>query len=1187
MKKIYILIVMLTQLFLVESSYAQYCGNAASNLAITPTTTNQVSPIYTSGRRAFRFAATAGCTYYFETCGLATQDTYLRLYSTGTGGTVLATGDDNCGTQSAITWTCVTSGTYSILLTRYLCNNLSASNTQLRYRITSCGGTPYNPCTTIPTIAGCGTSASATMTGTGAGWSVTSCGWATPGQERLFQFTAPTTGTYTLNVSAITGGYVDFFWKPASGGCNATGWNCIDDIFGTGVYSAITPMTFTAGTTYYILLDPEGTGTYNTTFNLVCPAPAVANDLVCNATAISCGQTLNGTTVGANNAGTGENLTCGTGQTMPGVWYVVPGNGQIMTASLCGTVWDSKISVFNGTNCAALTCVGGNDDAGPACATASASFSWTSVVGQNYYILVHGFSTNQAFSLALTCTAPPPADPTGINSSNASICSGAGTNVTLTAAGAVGTVYWFAGSCATTGQIATGNSISVSPSSTTTYFARNFNGSAFSTNCASYTLNVVATPTINAGTGSTICEGNLAQLNATSQTQSNGTLNTIFIGGNGCGAGNMFDLVAGPAPVTVNGFSLNPSVTGAQTVNVYYRVGTHVGNTTNIAAWTLLGAYTLNGTAATASYMATGNIVIPAGATYGIYVQYNANYTDGNGTNQTYSNANLTLNAGVGHCTGFDGCCAPRVFNGIVHYTVDATPTISWSPSASLSSSSILNPVATPATTTTYTVTATANGCSASSNVTVTIEAASTAPTLSGAGIICPNTTVNLVASGGTAGAGSQVAWYTGPNGTGSFLGFGNSFSFVPTASSIVYARREGTCNTTADASTSITIRDYVYAANNISSTNYCTDNSGWNHFYNGNDIIFSVEGDLSGAPLGYPIATINNNSAFYQETEGPGTAPGCVNNENPNEERFEMSRSWNLDFGGGTQNGTYKIRFYYPPAEKTAIENAANAWMANYVFCSYDYKYPSEPFYWFKNTASNYTAPDYDGDHYSATVSSTNSGINYSEWNNITSFSGGSGAIIVLPTNTPLPVELVDFWSSCMDSDVAIKWSTASENNSMHFEVESSVDAFNWKVIAVVDAAQFSTSLIDYAILHEGAAREKNYYRLKQVDTDGAYEYYSIIYSDCGSDLDGAPIIFPNPSKNNFTIDFGGSGMKGIVQLTLVSMEGKEISNRQLNLGEGVSTFQINNLELQPGLYLIKMTDVTGKLFIIKHRFN
>ncbi len=463
-----------------------------------------------------------------------------------------------------------------------------------------------------------------------------------------------------------------------------------------------------------------------------------------------------------------------------------------------------------------------------------------------------------------------------------------------------------------------------------------------------------------------------------------------------------------------------------------------------------------------------------------------------------------------------------------------------------------------------------------------------TAPTISPMpGTYCPNTDITLSAAGGTSGAGAVINWYSGANGTGTLLGTGANLVVAPNSTTTYYVRREGLCNNSADDAITINTKNYVYAANGTSASNYCTDNNGWKHFYNGDNIIFSVEGDLTGAATGFPVATINNNSTYYQETEGPGTAAGCAFNQNPNEERFEMSRSWNLDFGGGTQNGNYSIRFYYPPAEKTAIENAANAWMANYVFCSYDYKYPLEPFYWFKNTTSNYTAPDYDGDHYSATVSSTNSGINYSEWNNITSFSGGSGAIIVLPSNTPLPVELVDFSSRCMDGDVAIEWSTASENNSMHFEVESSVDAFNWEAIAVVDAAQFSTSLIDYAILHEGAAREKNYYRLKQVDTDGAYEYYSIIYSDCGSDFDGAPIIFPNPSKNNFTIDFGGSGMKGIVQLTLVSMEGKEISNRQLNLGEGVSTFQINNLELQPGLYLIKMIDVTGKLFIIKHRFN
>jgi hypothetical protein len=47
--------------------------------------------------------------------------------------------------------------------------------------------------------------------------------------------------------------------------------------------------------------------------------------------------------------------------------------------------------------------------------------------------------------------------------------------------------------------------------------------------------------------------------------------------------------------------------------------------------------------------------------------------------------------------------------------------TYSWSPSSTLSSSTIYNPVATPPTTTTYTVTVTASGCTITSTVTVTV----------------------------------------------------------------------------------------------------------------------------------------------------------------------------------------------------------------------------------------------------------------------------------------------------------------------------------------------------------------------------------------------------------------------------------------------------------------------------------
>jgi hypothetical protein len=140
-----------------------------------------------------------------------------------------------------------------------------------------------------------------------------------------------------------------------------------------------------------------------------CPTPvAPINDLVCNATPISCGQTISGTTVNATLSGTGElNNYCGAAATHPGVWYTFVGNGQILTASLCGTVWDSRIQVFSGTNCSTLTCVGGVDDNGPSCVGTSASFQWTSVVGLNYYILVSGYSIASAFDLTLNCAAPP------------------------------------------------------------------------------------------------------------------------------------------------------------------------------------------------------------------------------------------------------------------------------------------------------------------------------------------------------------------------------------------------------------------------------------------------------------------------------------------------------------------------------------------------------------------------------------------------------------------------------------------------------------------------------------------------------------------------------------------------------------------------------------------------------------
>jgi hypothetical protein len=86
-----------------------------------------------------------------------------------------------------------------------------------------------------------------------------------------------------------------------------------------------------------------------------------------------------------------------------------------------------------------------------------------------------------------------PANPSTVTASYNPVCNGASTQ--LTAGNAVGTVYWYTGSCGGT-QVATGNPLTVSPTTNTTYYARNYSGGIYSSGCASITIAVSPKPTV-------------------------------------------------------------------------------------------------------------------------------------------------------------------------------------------------------------------------------------------------------------------------------------------------------------------------------------------------------------------------------------------------------------------------------------------------------------------------------------------------------------------------------------------------------------------------------------------------------------------------------------------------------------------------------------------------------------------
>jgi hypothetical protein len=94
------------------------------------------------------------------------------------------------------------------------------------------------------------------------------------------------------------------------------------------------------------------------------------------------------------------------------------------------------------------------------------------------------------------------------------------------------------------------------------------------------------------------------------------------------------------------------------------------------------------------------------------------------------------------------------------------------------------------------------------------------------------------------------------------------------------------------------------------------------------------------------------------------------------------------------------------------------------------------------------------------------------------------------------LPVTLSYFRASLNeDKDVMLNWETVLEIDNSHFEVQRSTDGINFIKTAEVEGKGNSTSLINYNYVDYNAPQGITYYRLKQVDYDGDFEYSTVLH--------------------------------------------------------------------------------------------
>jgi hypothetical protein len=215
-----------------------------------------------------------------------------------------------------------------------------------------------------------------------------------------FTFTTPP-GITSVTITATTNRNLNL--SAFSGSCGSLVQIGCVNAGGTGVTETLT-LTVLPSTTYYINLAHNSTNNMTGNICVVYNSTPPANDQCAGSIQVSCGGIYVGSTSNATSTNDPSG-TCGTTAGTPGVWYNITGNGNTITASLCGSSYDTKIQLFSGATCASSVCVTGNDDY---CSLQS-QISWASTLGTNYYIFVGGYSgATGTYSLAITCAIPTP-----------------------------------------------------------------------------------------------------------------------------------------------------------------------------------------------------------------------------------------------------------------------------------------------------------------------------------------------------------------------------------------------------------------------------------------------------------------------------------------------------------------------------------------------------------------------------------------------------------------------------------------------------------------------------------------------------------------------------------------------------------------------------------------------------------
>ena len=178
-----------------------------------------------------------------------------------------------------------------------------------------------------------------------------------------------------------------------------------------------------------------------------------------------------------------------------------------------------------------------------------------------------------------------------------------------------------------------------------------------------------------------------------------------------------------------------------------------------------------------------------------------------------------------------------------------------------------------------------------------------------------------------------------------------------------------------------------------------------------------------------------------------------------------------------------------------------------------------------------------------------------------------------------PTSISLVKFTADKISEKVKLNWVTATEINNDKFVVERSADGENFELVSEVKGAGNSREINSYNVVDAAPLKGTSYYRLTQVDFNGASETFAPVAVNMSGKLHLATVQ-SNTEAGNIDLNiYSPSATSTAIRIT--DLSGRTIASQQVNLVEGYQSVNLNTNNLSSGIHIIQI--MNGEEVVMK----